>query len=432
MAPRRPFELGPFRVEPVRVSHSITDACALVLRTPAGTLVHTGDFKLDPSPPDGEPTDLERLGEVGREGVRLLLSDSTNIDAPGESGGEASVGAALERLVRSAAGRVVVGLFPSNVQRLRMLGELARRARRRICLLGRSVHTHVRAASQCARLEWPSDLVIPGDQAQACPRAELMVLASGTQAEPLAALSRLAARVHPVLTLDPGDLLVLSSRIIPGNDPAVFRMVGNFIRQGVVVHSRITDPAVHVSGHAHRDEQRAMIELVRPRGFVPVHGTLHHLKRHADFARELGVPEVLLAEDGDVVTVGADGLRKTDFTMVGKVATYDGEEIPEEVLREREALGRAGIAVVTVTVDARGQLLAAPVVSTRGVLDEGEDTDLLRAAAVEVGKALDGRPFHAERPTDEQIVEVAQRAVRRNLDGITGSRPVTVVHVVRA
>ncbi|MBI5537247.1 MAG: ribonuclease J [Deltaproteobacteria bacterium] len=431
IVPRTRYKIGPLSVEPVRVTHSILEACALILRTPAGTIVHTGDFKFDPTPPDGEHMDVERLKQVGDEGVRLLLSDSTNIDAPASSGSEKLVGEAIDKLVQDAPARVIVGLFSSNVQRLIMLGEIAQRHRRRICLLGRSANTHVRIATQMERLGWPSDLLVPSESVQAVPRSSLLVLASGTQAEPVAAMWRMATRSHPALALDPGDRVILSSRIIPGNDPAVLRMIGHLLRQGVEVRSRITDPEVHVSGHAHRDEQRRMLELVRPQSFVPVHGTLHHLHRHAQFARSLGQPDVLVAENGDVVEVGAGPLRKIDEVAVGKVATYDGEEISDDVLRERESLGRTGIAVVTLVVDVRGQLLSPPLLSTRGVLDAGEDKDLMRGAALEIAQALSGRPFASERPTDEQIIEVAQRAVRRNLDGISGRRPVAVVHVVR-
>jgi ribonuclease J len=431
MAVRTRYQIGPLSVEPVRVTHSILEACALILRTPAGTIVHTGDFKFDPSPPDGEQMDVERLKQVGDEGVRLLLSDSTNIDAPASSGSERLVGEAIDKLVRDAPARVIVGLFSSNVQRLIMLGEIAQRYRRRICLLGRSANTQVRIATQMARLGWPSDLLVLSDSAQAVPRSSLLVLASGTQAEPVAAMWRLSTRSHPALTLDPGDRVVLSSRIIPGNDPGVLRMIGQLLHQGVEVRSRITDPDVHVSGHAHRDEQRRMIELIRPQSFVPVHGTLHHLHRHAQFARSLGQADVLVVENGDVIEVGAGPLRKVDETPVGRVATYDGEELSDELLREREALGRTGIAIVTLVVDSRGQLISPPVLSTRGVLDEGEDKDLMRAATIEIAQALSGRPFASERPSDEQLIEVAQRAVRRNLDGISGRRPVAVVHVVR-
>ena len=242
MQPRGDYEVGPFHIEPVRVTHSITEACALVLRSNCGTVVHTGDFKFDASPPDGEPTDLERLEQVGSEGVALLMSDSTNVDAEGVSGPEVSAGAAIERLVFEASNRVVVALFASNVQRLKLVGEIALRAGRQICLLGRSTHTHTRVAMECGQLRWPSNLVVPAELAASMPRSSVLVIASGTQAEPMAALSRLAAGTHPAFALHSGDTVVMSSRIIPGNDPAVFRMMGDLIRARINVHSRITDP----------------------------------------------------------------------------------------------------------------------------------------------------------------------------------------------
>lgn len=342
------------------------------------------------------------------------------------------MGQALAEAVRRCENRVIVGMFSSNVHRLRMVGEIAREQGRRITLLGRSVHTQVRVATKCGRLDWPVDLIVPPDAVAKLPRRDSLVIASGTQAEPMAALSRLAVRNHPVLALSPDDLLLMSSRIIPGNDPPVFRMMGNFIRQGVRVESRITNPALHVSGHAYREEQQRMIELLRPKNFVPVHGTLHHLNRHAEFARSLNVPHVLLAENGDVLELRADGVRKMGVTDVGKVATFSGDEIPEGVLKQRENLGRYGVALVTLKVDAHGNLLAPPILNTRGVIDDDEEKDVLDGATANVAKVLSGWSFSSEYPTDQQIIEVAERAVRRNLDGISGRRPVAIVHVVRA
>ena len=430
--PGQTYDVGPFSVEPVRVSHSIADACAIVLRHPNATIVHTGDFKFDPHPPDGDATDEERLRAIGDEGVDLLLSDSTNIDAEGSSGSERTVGRALSEAIRACDTRVIVGMFSSNVHRLRMVGEIAREHGRRITLLGRSVHTQVRVATKCGRLDWPVDLIIPPDAVGNFARNKSLVIASGTQAEPMAALSRLSVRNHPALALAPDDLLLMSSRIIPGNDPAVFRMLGNFIRQGVRVDSRITNPSLHVSGHAYRDEQRRMIELLHPRCFMPIHGTLHHLNRHAEFARSLNVPNVLLAENGDVLELRESGLRKMGVTEVGKVATFGGDELPEDVLKQRESLGRYGVAFVTLKVDRHGTLLAPPILNTRGVINDDEERDVLQGAATAVAKTLSGWSFSSEYPTDEQIIEVAERSVRRNLDGISGRRPVAVVHVVRA
>ena len=253
----KPFELGPFGFEPIRVTHSIADATALAIRTAAGTIIHTGDFKLDPAPPDGELTDEMRFMELGEEGVRLLLSDSTNIDSPGSAASETEVGAALGELIAKCRTRVVLAMFASNVQRLTLLGEIAQRTGRRICLLGRSVGNHVRAAEAVGRLRWPSDLVIAPDQAAAMPRERVLVIASGTQAERMSALTRLASGTHPTMRLDEGDLVILSSRIIPGNDRPVFDMMGDLLRAKVELVTRITDRRVHASGHnAHEDEER--------------------------------------------------------------------------------------------------------------------------------------------------------------------------------
>ncbi len=388
VAPGRPFELGPFGFEPIRVTHSIADATALAVRTAAGTIVHTGDFKLDPTPPDGEVTDEMRLMELGEQGVRLLLSDSTNVDSTGTAASERDVGDALGEIVAQAKARVVIGMFASNVQRLQLVGEIAQRTGRRICLLGRSVMNHMRAAEAVGRLRWPSDLMVAPDVAATMARERVLIIASGTQAERSSALTRLAAGTHPQLRLDAGDTVILSSRIIPGNDRPVFDMMGDLLRAGVELVTRITDRRVHASGHAHRDEQRRMIELTRPRAFLPLHGTLHHLMRHAELARECGVAEVLVAEDGEVVELRADAApAKTGRVPVGKVATFAGGELSEEILRERAQLGRSGVLFVSLALDARGKVLGVPQVVTRGVL-EPSLADVARKVSLAVTRAV--------------------------------------------
>ncbi|HEY4122554.1 MAG TPA: ribonuclease J, partial [Byssovorax sp.] len=212
------FELGPFSITPIRVTHSITEATALAIKSDAGTVLHTGDFKLDPAPPDGELTDVERLMSLGDEGVSLLLSDSTNVDSPGRATSERDVGDHLAELVASAPQRVVLGLFASNVQRLRLIGDAAIASGRRVCLLGRSIQSHVRAAERVGKLTWPSDLVVPTELAASTQREKLLVIASGTQAERTSSLTRLSQGAHPALRLQPGDRVILSSRIIPGNE----------------------------------------------------------------------------------------------------------------------------------------------------------------------------------------------------------------------
>src|SRR5262245_21273368 len=234
VSPRIVYGVGPFEVEPIRVTHSITDATALAIRTCAGTVVHTGDFRFDPAPVDGELTDEARLAELGDAGVRLLLSDSTNIDSRSPHSSETEVGETLEALVRAAGRRVVIGMFASNVQRLRTIGDVCLRTGRKIALFGRSIELQVQWAHDIGRLAWPSDLMIAKEQAAGTDPRRLVVLAGGTQAEPGSSMVRLATRSHPSLALDPGDTVILSSRVIPGNDRPVFDMIADYLRQGVM------------------------------------------------------------------------------------------------------------------------------------------------------------------------------------------------------
>lgn len=425
-----PFEVGSFVVEPLRVTHSIADATALAIRTTAGLVVHTGDFKLDPTPVDGEVTDEARFAELGREGVRLLLSDSTNVDSPGTSASERDVGAALSEVVARARARVVIGVFASNVQRLILLGEIAARTGRKILLLGRSVIGHVRAAETVGRLRWPSDLMVPPEVAASMPRERLMVIASGTQAERMSSLTRLAAGTHPMIRLDQGDLVVLSSRVIPGNDRQVHDMMASFLRLGAELVTWTTNRKVHASGHAHREEQARMMALTRPRSFVPVHGTLHHLFRHAELARQEGVSDVLIAENGEVIELRADApLAKAGRTQVGRVATFRGDEITEDVIRERAQLGRMGIAFVSLMLDRSGTVAAPPKIVERGVLDPDDDA-VLKAASRAVELAVSECDAKT-RSRDDDLMEVVRLATRRIIESRTGRRPLVAVALTR-
>jgi ribonuclease J len=443
--PRQPEQVGSFEVEPIRVTHSIADATALAIRTEAGRVVHTGDFKFDEAPPDGETFDVGRFEELAREGVDLLFSDSTNIDAGGPTGSEEGVGSALEGIVAGARQAVVVAMFASNVHRLKMLGEIARRHGRKIVALGRSVSTHARVAQATARstgrhagrpyLEWPADLVCPPERARELPKRAILAVATGSQGESAAALARLARGEHSALDVGEGDVVVLSSRVIPGNEPEVVRVMNALLRRGVELRTWWSNRAVHVSGHAHRQEQRRMIELVKPRAFVPVHGTLHHLLRHAELARELGVQRVTVLENGDEATLDGEGLRKSGRVRAGRVHVMGGRVLPPQVIAERSALASQGSVHVAVPVDAHGRLAGEIALATRGVIDEGADGDLLESARVQARAALEdlaaslagaGAP-----PGDEQISEAARLAVRRTLAKTLGFKPVTTASLVR-
>jgi ribonuclease J len=433
--PRTAFTLGAggslVEIEPIRVTHSIADATALAIRSDEGIVVHTGDFKIDDDPTDGEHFDRIRLKALGDEGVSLLLSDSTNVDSPGRSRGEREVGHALLRLIDAAPHRVFVALFASNVHRLRAMADIARATGRKIALLGRSVQTHMRVAHETGYLAVPPDVLVSIDDAATIPRERLLVVATGSQAEARSALARLALDDHPRLRIEPGDTAILSSRAIPGNEVNVMRMVGDLYRRGCVVHIKSSDPDIHTSGHAHRDEQRAMIDLVRPASFVPVHGTRHHLERHAALAREAGVRDVLVVENGEICDRDeARGLSKAGVTHVGKVSVDTAGELAEVVMRDRTLLGALGVVAVAVVVDERGRPVQKPGIATRGALDEAMQWVALDEAQREVFSTLETHPWTSERPSDDEVREVSRLAARRAIARHIGHKPITLAIVL--
>jgi len=435
--PRDVVRVGSFEVEPIRVTHSIADATALAIRTDAGLVVHTGDFKFDDAPPDGELFDIERLEALSREGVRLLMSDSTNIDASGPTGSEEGVGRALDAIVERAEARVVVALFASNVHRLRLLGDIARRHGRRIVTLGRSVSTHARVARATVRstgvdagrpyLEWPSDLVWPAERARELPRSSTLVVATGSQGEEAAALARLSRGEHPALDLDAGDTVVLSSRVIPGHERVVMGVMSDLLRRGIEVRTWWSDRNVHVSGHGHREDQRRMIGIVRPEAFVPLHGTLHHLQRHAELARELGVSHVTVLENGDIGELGDSGVQKVGRAPTGRVHVFGRRVLPPRVLEERAALAARGVVHVTIPLDGKGRLAGDIGFVARGVLDAEADGALITAACDEARAAVRSLSDGSE----AALTETVRQAVRRALGRALGSKPVTLVAVIR-
>ncbi len=426
---REKVDVGPFTVEPIRVTHSIADATALAIETDAGLVIHTGDFKFDEAPPDGELFDEARFAELGEAGVSLLCSDSTNVDTHGVSGSERGVGEALLERVRAATGRVVVGLFASNVHRLRMLGDIARATGRRVVPLGRGVHTHARVAKETGYLAWPdADLVSP-EMASKLPREQVLGIATGTQAEANAALARIARGEH-AMVLEPGDTVLFSSRVIPGHERDVAALVNQLLRRGLRVETRLEEPRIHVSGHAARGEQERMIALTRPRAFLPLHGTFHHLARHAELARDLGVPAACVLEDGDVGTLEADVLTKTGRWPSGRVHVGSGRAVAPEILRERTALAAGGVAVVVVRLDPQGELVGVVDLVLRGILEEGAASSALADVERELRSAV-GELSNGQRRDEALVVEIVRLSVRRTLARAAGYKPEVVVTVVR-
>lgn len=417
--------VGPFEVEAVRVAHSIVEASALAISTSEGYVVHSGDFNFDPDPPDGEPSDEARLRAIGDRGVELLLSDSTNVDTPERAGSEREVARALGRIVEAAETRVVVALFASNIQRLISLGEIARTTRRRLCLLGRSLQNQREVATAIGRLDWSSDQLVSPEDLSALPREKVLVLAGGTQAEPASAMSKLAAGTHPYLALEPGDHVVFSSRVIPGNERPVLALMNDLLRREVTLHTRASEPDVHTSGHAGQSEQLRMIELVRPRAFLPIHGTLSHLRRHSGLARSAGADSPLVVENGQVVEYSrGGGLVRAGSVAHGRIAVaHGGEPLDADVLRRRAELGRSGLVCVALHVSPSGELAAPPAVSARGVPMVDGHTAALASIAKDVAAAF----ARAQRIRGADPADEARRAVRRRVSDISGARPVVEV-----
>jgi ribonuclease J len=425
--PRRAIELGPFGVTPYRVTHSTPDCTGLVVRVPGATLIHSGDFKIDDDPVDGQRFDEELLSDVGREGVRLLLSDSTNSETDGCAGSEGPVAAAIEALVTQVKGRVVLGMFASNVHRLSAVLDVARRLGRRVLFLGRALHTHARVADSLAVMTYDHALLVSESEASQLPRDRLLIVATGSQGEARAALRRLAHGAHPALKLEPGDEVIMSSRTIPGRERPIHTTVDAFERQGVRVWTRRDDAALHVSGHACRDEQRRMIELTRPRGFTPVHGAFVHMQRHAALARELGVPEILVIENGSLLEVDESGMRVIDRVATGRVHVQHGKEVAREALRDRLRIAEGGIVVVVAELGSDSQPIRRPRVVVRGVVGESELSERgLREKAEDA--ALVALQALVPGADDETCEITAARAARRIFRQALGWRP--VVHAV--
>lgn len=426
---RSPYDVGPFGIEHIRVTHSIVDATAVAVRTSQGTVIHTGDFKFDETPPDGEAFDEERFRQLGDAGVSLLMSDSTNVESEGVAGSEESVREALRRVLLETEGAVVVGLFASNVHRLRVLGDLARETHRRIVIVGRSIHTHVKVAHETGYLDWPGGTTFPVERSRELPRRSILAIATGTQAEENAALAKLSRGAHPHFSLVRGDAVVFSSRVIPGNDPEVYSLMSDLVRLGITLHTRATDRALHVSGHAYRGEQRRMLELVRPRSFIPLHGTRVHLERHAALAREAGVADTCVLENGNTAWLGPVGLERGEDVPSGRVRVFAKREISASTLDARRALAECGVLVCALSVDPQGRLLRGPRLEERGVTSDDERAHLFTDVSEEIVHALAdlGPPL-----TDERIAEATRLAIRRAVARRVGRRPVPIVQILRS
>jgi ribonuclease J len=421
------FQLGPFRVELIAVCHSIPDAAALAIKTPAGMVIYTGDFKLDDDPPWGLPTDLARLAQIGRDGVLLLLGDSTNAEREGHSGSERDLIEPFERIFREAPGRIVVANFASNLHRIQQLITLAEEFERRVVVAGRSLQTNVKTAQELGFLRVPQGMMVPLKQVDSVPPKKLLLLMAGSQGEPMSSLSRYANRSHPATVVREGDWVVISATPIPGNETLVNRTINNLYKHGGEVFYSTT-AKVHVSGHAYRDEIRIMLDTVRPRFFIPVHGEYRQLLHNSRIALAAGIkPENLrIVEDGQVVLLTPDSIELGEEVPAGYVFV-DGlgiGDVEQVVLRDRSHLAGDGMVIVTLGLDRNsGELRSGPELISRGFMEEASSAEVLdearRAVVAEIAR------FQGE-PEPATVRETAHDAVQRVIYKRTQRTPMVI------
>src|SRR5262245_9657912 len=425
---------GPFSMRFLRVTHSIPDGMAVVIDTPVGAILHTGDFKIDQTPLDGRPTDLHALAEEAGRGVHLLLSDSTNAEEAGYTASERSVGPVLQDIISRAPQLVVVACFSSHIHRIQQVVNAARADERVVAFLGRSMLQSVEAARQLGILHVPESDVIPIEEVDERDPSRVVVICTGSQGEPFSALSLMAAREHKWVKLREGDTVVLSSSLIPGNEPAIHRVVDGLYRTGADVFHLPAYP-VHASGHAAAEELRLMLSLVRPRWFIPVHGERRHLQHHARLAEEVGIPRsnILICEDGDVIEIGERVVKgervRAGMTFVDGLGIGD---IGGEVLRDRRKLAGDGVVVVVVTVDAQsGELVDGPDVVNRGFVHEETSGDILEEARRRVILALEeSADAHVTDPSALQ--QNIRRVLKRYFVEVTQRKPVILPVIMEA
>ncbi len=371
--------LGCFDVEWVHATHSIPDACALVVRTPAGIIVHSGDFKIDSTPVQGEPPDLARLARIGDEGVLLLLSDSTNAEQDGTTPSERTVGEGLAPIFAAAQGRILMATFASNISRLQQAINAAQACGRRCFIVGRSMLKNIKVAEELGYLHVPPGMFVTPKEHERIPDDELAILCTGAQGEPLSALVRIAAGEHRMVSLREADTVVISANPIPGNEESVHRTINNLYRRGARVFNS-SRHGVHASGHASREELKLLLTLTRPRYFIPVHGEYRHLALHAALARSVGIPaeRVLAIDNGTVIAVDDSGVRATGERVRTGYVYVDGlsiEEAGDVVFRDRQQLAQDGVILVVVTVErSSGAVVAGPDLVSRGFVADDADT----------------------------------------------------------
>ena len=435
VAPRDVVEIGPFTVEFIRVSHSLVDCFSLAIKTPVGTIIHTGDYKVDETPVIGEPIDLRSFRRYGQEGVLALLSDSTNATVPGRTPSERAVIPAFEEIFAEAQGRIIVAAFASSIHRLQIVLDIAQQFDRKVCVLGRSMQKNVEIADRLGYLDIPDGLMVGLNEAKQMKANRIVFLVTGSQGESRAALSQLATQSYKGMSIEEGDTVVLSARIIPGNERLISRMIGFIYKPGanIIEEKR---RLIHVSGHASQEDIRIMTEAVRPKFVVPIHGEYRMLFRHKEFIKNhVGYKEedIILIENGDVLELDGERAAVINKREIGRTFIDDTgfEQIERETVRERKQMAAEGIVTLIVTIDGEtGELQATPEIVVRGVQGFDGQNGSLKDAQRVIEAAVTGasRDMLADQTLLKEHVRVE---LKRFIQKLTGARPVIMPVVVQ-
>jgi ribonuclease J len=424
--PGRRVEIGPYEVEFISVTHSTIDCVALAVRTQLGVIIHTGDFKIDQTPVGGAPFDLHAFARYGNEGVLALFSDSTNVERPGFTPSERAIVPRIEELCRSAPRRVILSCFASSVHRIQQVIDIASRVGRKVAFVGRSMVDNVEIAHSLECLRIPDGMVVRPQDIRGFDPKRIVILASGSQAEPMSSLSRIAVDNHRFVSVDENDSVILSARIIPGNEKAIFRMLDHMFRRRALVYYDNSAGTIHVSGHASQEEQKLLLQLVKPKYFIPVHGEYRHLFRHAALAHQIGCVsgEILLLEDGKVIEFTEDGVHRRDPVTAGRVCVDSGslEEIEEVVIRDRKHLSEDGVVVSIIAIDKHtGKMESHPEIVTRGLMSDNGQELIAGARAVIINTV---EQSNAEEKSDWSVIKEKIRVdLKRYINKHTSKRP---------
>jgi ribonuclease J len=427
------LDLGPFKIEFIRVTHSIPDGFGLAVQTPVGTFVHSGDFKIDQTPLDGVVTDINTFAAYGAEGVLALLSDSTNVEREGYTLSEKRIGETLDQIMRECQGRVIVAVFASNIHRIQQIVDSALRNQRKIVFNGKSMVTNCRIARELGYLNLPHRMELSLGEMSQVPESQVAIITTGSQAEPMSSLTRIAMDDHKQIKIKKGDTVILSSRFIPGNEKAINGLINNLYRFGAeVIYEKVSE--IHVSGHANQEELKLMLHLTKPQHFIPIHGEYRHLVKHAQLAQKIGLaPEkIILAENGQIIRFNASEGWLADQVEVGRVFV-DGRgvgDVDHLILRDRRHLSNEGLIVVFMVLNNQtGDLLSGPEIISRGFLPEEDYPELIQEAKNRVQEILVLRQTENKKNWPE-IQEEIRKTLQRFFVKALERRPVVLPIII--